>query len=95
MDNGHNQNATTNKNGITMNRIKNTIIYSTKFIKQWGRKQWHNSLARLIWNDLTPTGRILLWGPAWLWCQFTLMMMLIVCGLAAAAINIKKTRENN
>ena len=47
-------------------------------MKAWIRKEWRASLARSIWDDLTPFGRVIVWIPLWLLCWLTLPIILII-----------------
>lgn len=41
---------------------------------------WRQSLAKIIWDDLTPFGRATIWVPLWLWC-WMLMPLYFLCAV--------------
>jgi hypothetical protein len=42
----------------------------------WLRSQWTDSLAKSIWDDMTPFGRLTIWLPLWLLCYVSLAISL-------------------
>jgi hypothetical protein len=54
----------------------------------WLREQWCSSLAKSIWDDLTPLGRATIWLPIWFLCWATLPPLLIIGGVLWVTLRI-------
>lgn len=44
----------------------------------WLKSQWQQSLAKEIYDSLTPLGRVVLWMPIWLFCWLVAVPLLLV-----------------
>lgn len=53
-----------------------------KRIKQYLVGQWRESMARSIWDDLTPLGRATIWLPLWLLIWLILPVLLASTAIA-------------
>lgn len=51
-------------------------------IKKYLSEAWRESLAKSIWDDLTPFGRVTIWLPLWLLCWLALPVLLLTAGIA-------------
>ena len=54
----------------------------------WLTLQWSESLAKSIWDDLTPLGRATIWLPIWLLCWLSLPIILPIAVFCAMVINV-------
>ena len=54
----------------------------------WLGRQWRESLAESIWDDMTPLGRLTIWLPIWLLCWLSLPIILPICLISFFLVKI-------
>ena len=45
---------------------------------EWLKGQWEGSLAHIIWDDLTPLGRVIFWIPCWAACWVAVPVIVVI-----------------